>query len=61
MWTFAGLGATMLVVAFLGFGILALLSLPLLVLALGLNVLEDRQLDETGKAIAKDLSLRGHR
>lgn len=40
----------MLLAAFLGFGILVLLALPVLVVALVVNVLEDRELDAVARA-----------
>ncbi len=43
----------MLVLAFLGLGLLALLSLPVLALALLLNVAEDRKLDAIARTLAK--------
>ncbi len=51
MRVLAVLGAVMLVTAFLGLGILALLSLPLLALALAFNVAEDRKLDAMARTL----------
>lgn len=49
MWALAGIGAVFIVLAFFGFGILVLVSVPVLVAALLVNVVEDRRLDEAAR------------